>query len=76
MWQRCQFLCVMSNDRMIDDWLGKAPRLSCWFYCSTMKKEAARASETSMEFYRNAGHNIPEDSILHSHRYDSLTSLT
>jgi hypothetical protein len=41
---------------------------------STLKMEATRSSETSVQFTRATRRHIPEDGILHSHRCENLKS--
>jgi hypothetical protein len=41
---------------------------------STLKMEAIRSSETSVQFTRSTRRHIPEDGILHSHRRGNLKS--
>jgi hypothetical protein len=41
--------------------------------CSTLKLEAIRSSETSVQA-RSTRRHIPEDGVLHSHRRENLKS--
>jgi hypothetical protein len=41
-------------------------------YCSTMKMEVVRSSDTSVNFYKNTRRYIPEYSALHSHFSENL----
>jgi hypothetical protein len=41
---------------------------------STLKMEAIRSIETSVHFTGSTRRHIPEDGILHSHRYENLKS--
>jgi hypothetical protein len=41
---------------------------------STLKMEATRSSETSVQSTRSTPRHIPEDGILHSHRRENLKS--
>jgi hypothetical protein len=43
---------------------------------STLKMEAIRSSETSVQFTRSTQRHIPEDSIVHSYRRENLRSYT
>jgi hypothetical protein len=43
---------------------------------STLKMEAIRSSETSVQFTRSTRPHVTEDGILHSHRLQNLTSYT
>jgi hypothetical protein len=38
----------------------------------TLKMEAVRSSETSLNFYRSTRHHIPEDSTLRNHRCKNI----
>jgi hypothetical protein len=42
----------------------------------TLMKEALGSSETSVPTTRATWHNIPEDTIVHSHRRENLKSYT
>jgi hypothetical protein len=42
----------------------------------TLKMEAIRSSETSVQFTRSTRRHIPEDGILHSNRGENLKSYT
>jgi hypothetical protein len=41
---------------------------------STLKMEAIRSSETSVQSTTSTRHHTPEDGILHSHRRENLKS--
>jgi hypothetical protein len=41
-------------------------------YSSTLKIDAVRSSETSVDFYQTIRHHILEDSSLHSYRNENL----
>jgi hypothetical protein len=43
-------------------------------FIRAMMMEAASASETSVNFYQTTRRNISEDSHLHTHRRENLTS--
>jgi hypothetical protein len=43
---------------------------------STLKIEAIRSSEMSVQSTRSTRRHIPEDDILHSHRRENLKSYT
>jgi hypothetical protein len=43
-------------------------------YSSTLKTEAIRSSETSVNFQRTTRRYIPEDSTVHNHRCENLKS--
>jgi hypothetical protein len=53
---------------------GKQALVSCSAYSSTLKKETICSSETSVDFQRTTRRYIPEDSTLHNHRCENLTS--
>jgi hypothetical protein len=42
----------------------------------TLMIEAARISETLVNFYQTARHYNPEDSHLHTHRHENLKSYS
>jgi hypothetical protein len=47
-------------------------RFSCLAYSSTLKMEATRSSETSVDFYRTTWRYIPEDRTLHNYICETL----
>jgi hypothetical protein len=49
--------------------------VSCSAYFSTLKMEALCSPETSVDFQRTTRRYIPEDSTLHNHRCENLTSM-
>jgi hypothetical protein len=42
-------------------------RSACFTYSSSLKLEAIRSSETSVNFYQTSRHHIPEDNTVHRH---------
>ena len=44
--------------------------------CKIQDMESERLSETSVNNYQSARHNIPEDLFLHQHPCENLKSLT
>jgi hypothetical protein len=38
---------------------------ACLAYYSTLKTDAAHSSKTSINFYKTAGHNFPQDGYIH-----------
>jgi hypothetical protein len=53
---------------------GAFTLVSCSTYYSTLKMEAIRSSETSVDFQRTTLRYIPEDGTHHSHRCENLKS--
>jgi hypothetical protein len=48
--------------------------IGCSAYSSTLKMEATRSYEQSVNFYQTTWRHIPEDSTLHKHRRQNLKS--
>jgi hypothetical protein len=46
--------------------------ISCLLYFCTLKMEAGCSCEASLDFQRTAWYYIPEDSILHNHRFENF----